>query len=364
MAAETQQYDMYESESGDAIANNNMTPSHHQNHSRNLAWWKSNPQRRGPSASSSVYSTSSEKGLSSSTTSIPSHNHEQGQQQIQHKQESTCNSERWSQYSSASASSFLSKKKTRTRNPLKWLHRRTEPRSSVQYQQLEQDGSDTTPRTSVSKNTSLSDEIIRDLKADIVQKMGILEGKIDALSSSQGVTPQDRRRATDKDDAGIQTNLENCNQQGSDKNESISYHSKLEERITHLTNTSTNLSSLNALLSSDLYSLQNSVQELQEEVCLLREEKFSLERRHGSYDEQRVQIDLQVDIIRRLGVVLGRKEKQLERERRMMNLYRDRINGFEDKVEMLRTEWERVLPLVMPKDKGPILTTVKIDKNK
>jgi hypothetical protein len=156
MATELQQHEMYESETGDAT-----TPSqtHKHNHDRNLAWWKSNPQPCCPSASSSVYSTSSEKGLapeqvlSSPTTSVcvaasngpfldleePTvtqttgsvtsvtsacnsnmqtlgHHPEQGQQQSRHKQET--NSERWSQYSSGSAASSL-KKRFKPRNPFK-----------------------------------------------------------------------------------------------------------------------------------------------------------------------------------------------------------------------------------------------------
>lgn len=152
---------MYESEIGDATPNNNTTPSQNYNNDGNLAWWKSNPQPGLPSASSSVYSTYSEKGLALeqvlsspmtsvcvaasnrpfpgleeeivtqttesvvSTASVYSNNiqHEtpsphpgQDQQQTQHKQE--INSERWSQYSSASASSSL-RKTFKPPNPLK-----------------------------------------------------------------------------------------------------------------------------------------------------------------------------------------------------------------------------------------------------
>jgi chromosome segregation ATPase len=194
--------------------------------------------------------------------------------------------------------------------------------------------------------------------------MDMLERKVHALSCSPVFTPQPRREEKGVS-VGVQADLHHRKQQENHNDEGKSYHNKLEEEVTHLTNTNTNLSSLNALLSSDLYRSQNDIQNLQDEICLLHEEKFSLERWHGSYDEQRVQIELQTDLIRRLGVLLGRREEQLDSERRMMKLYRDRINRLEDEVEMLRTEWERVLPLVIPRDKRPVLTsTVEIDKDK
>lgn len=158
MTAEPRQQDMYESEIGDATPNYNITSSQNYSNDGNLAWWKPDPQSRFPSASSSVYSISSEKNLALehspitsvcvaasngpfpdleesivtqttesvvSTASVysnktqheaPSHHTEQDQQQTQHKQE--INSERWSQYSSASVSSSL-RKTFKPRNPLK-----------------------------------------------------------------------------------------------------------------------------------------------------------------------------------------------------------------------------------------------------
>lgn len=244
------------------------------------------------------------------------------------------------------------------------LNCRPESRFSAQHQQPEQLRLNRMESTNELRKRNLSDEELRDFKTGLVEKIDMLEGKINALSSSTVFTPQSRRRR-EVVDASIQVSLESGRQQQEDhKDEQTSYHSALEEKVACLTATNANLSSLNAVLSSDLHKSQSTVNDLQNEVFLLRGERFSVERRYGSYDEPRVQIELQTELIRRLGLLLGRREEQLENERRMMKLYREKISALEDEVEILKTDWEKLLPLVMPKNKGPILTTIEIDKNK
>lgn len=188
----------------------------------------------------------------------------------------------------------------------------------------------------------------------IIKRMERLEEKIDIIFSGLSVS----RSTTNS------TNLEpgdlireettiNVHHHPQTKQDMKNHLNILTAEITHLTKSNNNLSScIDALGSSGLIDLLEilscSLERLHTAVNSLREEQKQCQQQQTINPNHlyETQLDSQMELIQRLGFLLGQREEQLKHERRLNQSYRRSTERLEEMIRTLEEEWERVM-LVM-----------------
>ncbi|RAO69240.1 uncharacterized protein BHQ10_005252 [Talaromyces amestolkiae] len=254
--------------------------------------------------------------------------------------------------------SSLRKKENGEKNPFKWLCRRSDAsiRHSTSELKLEQQGKLEEEQSHGLKRQTLPPQTIPfNLGPVIVQRMERLEEKIDIISSGLFFASRNTTNSTNLKTGNLmpdetpqntypppQTNLDMKN------------HLKiLTAEITHLTKSNNNLSScIDALGSSGLIDLLEilscSLERLHAAVTSLREEQKQCQQQQAINPNRRheTQLDLQMELIQRLGFLLGQREEQLKHERKLNQSYRRSIEGLEEMIRALEEEWERAMPVM------------------
>ena len=246
----------------------------------------------------------------------------------------------------------------------RWLCRRSDvsTRHSTSQLKLEQrmesedHSSRLSPRRDVESQQQQPQVISPDLGLIIVQRMDRLEEKIDiffsGLSSASRSTPD----YTIPDQDGNTIEHEPTYTHPQTDNDIKSHLKILTAEIAHLTKSNNNLSScIDALGSSGLIDLLEmlscSLERLHATVTSLREEQKQQQNIINSGQENtEKQLESQMDLIQRLGFLLGQREEQLRHERRLNQTYRRNIEGLEGMIRSLEEEWKRAMPVMARSD--------------
>lgn len=204
-----------------------------------------------------------------------------------------------------------------------------------------------------------------DLGPVIVQRMDRLEEKIDIFFSGLSSASKSTRHYTIPDQDGnitidyepSQNPYTHSQQTESSDSETKTHLKILTAEIAHLTKSNNNLSScIDALGSSGLIDLLEmlscSLERLHGAITSLREEQKQSQQRNIIPDQENTekQLESQMDLIERLGFLLGQREEQLKHERRLNQSYRRNIEGLEEMIRVLEEEWERAIPVMARSD--------------
>lgn len=210
--------------------------------------------------------------------------------------------------------------------------------------------------------TQPPNKIPSDLGPVIVQRMERLEEKIDIFFSGMSSASSKSTRSTtdDLDDRIIEEPAQTSYLTHPQTDSDIKNHLKiLTAEIVHLTKSNNNLSScIDALGSSGLIDLLEmlscSLERLYAAVTSLREEQKQRQQQlqtiNPDEELQEKQLESQMDLIQRLGFLLGQREEQLKHERRLNQSYRKNIEGLEEMIRSLEEEWERAMPVMARSD--------------
>lgn len=249
----------------------------------------------------------------------------------------------------------------------RWLCRRSDAsiRHSTSQLKLEQQMEVEEQSPGFERNdipTQPPNKIPSDLGPVIVQRMERLEEKIDIFFSGMSSASSKSTRSTtdDSDDKIIEEPAQTPYLTHPQTDNDIKTHLKiLTAEITHLTKSNNNLSScIDALGSSGLIDLLEmlscSLERLHAAVTSLREEQKQRQQQQTiiNPDQQNTekQLESQMDLIQRLGFLLGQREEQLRHERTLNQTYRRNIEGLEEMIRSLEEEWERAMPVMARSD--------------
>lgn len=121
-------------------------------------------------------------------------------------------------------------------------------------------------------------------------------------------------------------------------------------------------SCIDALGSSGLIDLieilGNSVGQLHSEIASLRKQQSmavdSRDNLHiyddndskNNFQQRRKQLEIPANAIQRLLVLLGRREEQLQQEKKATERSNRKIDALEEMIKVLEVEWQKIMPLV------------------
>lgn len=260
----------------------------------------------------------------------------------------------------------LLKKEVSTDYGYRWLCRRSDASIRQSTSQLKLDQQielEDQSREFVQRNYTQTPP---DLGLVIVQRMERLEEKIDTFIFS-GLSKSTRNTTHDPDGKIIEE-LSQTTYTHPQRNQSTDTDTKnqlkiLTAEINHLTKSNHKLSScIDALASSGLIDLLEmlscSLERLHAAINSLRDEQkqrqqqqtLVVSEQEHRKELQEKQLESQIDIIQRLGFLLGQREEQLKHERKLNQSYRKNIEGLEEMIRVLEEEWERAMPLMARSD--------------
>ncbi|PCG90942.1 Hypothetical protein PENO1_096550 [Penicillium occitanis (nom. inval.)] len=267
--------------------------------------------------------------------------------------------------------SSLRKRESVDKNPFKWLCRRSDAgiRHSTSQLKLEQqmESEDHSgglgPGKDVETQQQQPQVLSPDLGPVIVQRMDRLEEKIDIFFSGLSSASRSTTNSTDLepgDPITIKETPQTPYINPQTDNDIKSHLKILTAEIAHLTKSNNNLSScIDALGSSGLIDLLEmlscSLENLHAIINSLREEQKQRQQQlqtiiNPDQELQDKQLESQMDLIQRLGFLLGQREEQLRHERRLNQTYRRNIEGLEEMIRSLEEEWERAMPVMARSD--------------
>ncbi|KAL3705436.1 hypothetical protein TMatcc_009108 [Talaromyces marneffei ATCC 18224] len=324
------------------------------------------------SARSSIISQSQESAKSTvssvgvtSVSEDSQYSQKSAQQQRQHKQK-----RRGEGLKQALSLSSLQMRDSFERNPFKWLCRRSDASIQLSTSQLKVDQvlelEDQFDGLVQRKDVKMQPPQVTptELGPMIVQRMERLEEKIDIFFSGLS-TPASRSMRNTADATGLNPDGKKPSHNTyahSQRNDfpntktDINNHLKiLTAEINHLTKSNNNLSScIDALGSSGLIDLLEmlscSLERLYAAINSLRDEQEQQQDAASKKENSEQQLESQIEIIQRLGFLLGQREEQLKHERKLNQSYRKNIEGLEEMIHVLEEEWERALPLMVRSD--------------
>lgn len=191
-----------------------------------------------------------------------------------------------------------------------------------------------------------------DLGPVIVQRMERLEEKIDIFFSGLSSASRSTTNSThlEPDDPILEETPQNPYPHPQRDPDIKNQLKVLTAEITHLTKSNKNLSScIDALGSSGLIDLLEmlscSLERLHAAVTSLRKEQIRRQQTINS-NHHETQLESQLELIQRLGFLLGQREEQLKHERRLNQNYRRNIEGLGEMICALEEEWKRAMPVM------------------
>ena len=233
--------------------------------------------------------------------------------------------------------------------------------------ELEDHSSGLIPRKDVERQQS--QVVPCELGLVIVQRMERLEEKIDIIFSGLSSATKSTTNSTNLEPGDNITEktphatyVHPQRNKPTDTDSDMTKHLKiLTAEINHLTKSNNNLSyCIDALGSSGLIDLLEmlscSLEQLHAVITSLRDEQKQRQQEQNIIPDQEnrelqeKQLESQMDIIQRLGFLLGQREEQLKHERRLNQSYRKNIEGLDGMIRVLEEEWERAMPVMARSD--------------